>query len=100
MFTKEKLQNKNSSNVWVTFSMPAIEGCSCLYLVGKFDDWNESVYRMERMSDGSWSLVLELEPGCDYHYCYRTDNGVWHIDPVADSYVPTSDGLERSIVRL
>lgn len=62
--------------------MPPIENCDCLYLVGKFaDEWNESVYRMQRADDGTWSLALEVK--CDYHYQYRyrTDKGIWYNDP-------------------
>ncbi|HSB03268.1 MAG TPA: hypothetical protein VLE49_21640, partial [Anaerolineales bacterium] len=60
MVTKQKI---NKSKMQVTFEMPAIDGCDCLYLVGRFDEWSESVYRMERAEDGTWSLVLELDPG-------------------------------------
>lgn len=84
----------------MTFVMPALEGCNCLYLVGRFDEWNESVYRMQRADDGTWFLVLELEPGHDYQYRYRTDKGVWHNDSVVNGYVPNPDGSVNSIMRL
>lgn len=87
MVTKEKRNKKKNGKVRVTFAMPAINGCDCLYLVGKFNEWNESVYRMQRADDGMWSLALELEPGRDYQYRYRTDNGVWLNDPVAEAYI-------------
>ena len=34
--------------------MPASARRNCLYLVGWFDEWDESVYRMEQKADGSW----------------------------------------------
>ncbi len=36
---------------------------------------------MERASADSWALTLELEPGCQYLYRYRTLDGKWLSDP-------------------
>ena len=94
MVIKEKRNKKENGKVRMTFVMPAMEGCNCLYLVGKFDKWHESVYRMQRADDGTWSLVLELEPGREYQYGYRTDNGIWHNDSVANGYVSSCTRLE------
>ncbi len=81
MVTKQNINKGKSQKLRVTFVMPAINGCECLYLVGKFDEWPESVYRMQRADDGTWSLVLELECGREYQYRYRTDTGTWHASP-------------------
>ena len=82
MVTVHKITQRKHGKVWVTFLMPAMEGCSCLYLVGKFDEWNhESVYRMQCAEDGTWSLTLELEPGHEYQYRFRTLDGSWLDDP-------------------
>lgn len=53
---------------------------------------------MQRADDGAWSLTLELEPGRDYQYRYRTDTGVWHTDPTADASVPNPYGSDNSVV--
>ncbi|HEX6268947.1 MAG TPA: isoamylase early set domain-containing protein [Anaerolineales bacterium] len=87
MIKKQKINKMKNGKVRVTFAMPAINGCNCMYLVGRFSEWNESVYRMQRADDGIWSLTLELAPGRDYRYRYRTDNGVWLNDPAAEAYV-------------
>ena len=85
----------------VIFTMPAIIGCGCLYLVGKFDEWgHESVYRMQRAEDGTWSLLLELQPGHMVHYRYRTDKGDWFTDPVAERYTTNPDGSRFSVLRV
>ncbi len=81
MAMKQKINKGKSQKQRVIFAMPAINGCDCLYLVGKLDEWPESVYRMQRAEDGTWSLVLELEAGREYPYRYRTDKGVWHTGP-------------------
>lgn len=98
MVTKQKINKRKNCRMRVTFAMPVIEGCGCLYLVGKFDEWNESVYQMQRSDNGTWSLALELEPGREYPYRYRTDKGIWHNDPAANGYVPNPDGSNCSIV--
>jgi 1,4-alpha-glucan branching enzyme len=99
MVTKQKINKTKNCGMRVTFAMPPINGCDCLYLVGKFDEWNESVYRMQCSDDGTWSLVLELEPGHDYQYRYRTDKGVWVNDPDTNTCAQSIYTSENSIVR-
>ena len=82
MVTVHQITQRKHGKVRVTFLMPTIEDCGCLYLVGKFDEWNhESVYRMQLTEDGAWSLTLELEPGHEYQYRFRTLDGRWLNDP-------------------
>jgi 1,4-alpha-glucan branching enzyme len=64
--------------------------------VGKFDEWPESVYRMQRLDDGSWSLVLELEAGREYQYHYRTDKGAWHTDALSNH--SNTDGVNHLVI--
>ncbi len=75
------IDRTTNGKVRVTFAMPAIDRCDSLYLVGWFSEWDESVYRMNRCMDGSWTLTLELEPGCEYHYHFRTPDGKRLNDP-------------------
>jgi 1,4-alpha-glucan branching enzyme len=100
MVAKQKINKTKVRKTRVRFVMPAINDCNSLYLVGKFNEWSESVYRMEQGEDGSWSLVLELEPGHEYQYRYRTDKGVWHYDPVANGTLHTPDGSNNSVIRV
>ena len=100
MIMKEKRNKKKNGKVLVTFAMPAMDGCNCLYLVGNFNEGPDSVYRMQRADDGMWSLALELESGREYQYRYRTDSGVWLNDPAANEYAPNPDGLDNSLVHL
>ena len=83
--------------VRVTFWMPAVDGCEFLYLVGWFSEWDESVYQMESMRDGSWTLTLELEPGCEYLYRFRTPDGRWLNDQAAPS-TPSKLGINASFI--
>ncbi len=81
MIKTHKRTGDKNGKVRVTFSMPAIDGCDCLYLVGCFSEWNEGVYPMERMPNGDWSITLELEASCTYQYRFRTLDGRWLSDP-------------------
>ncbi len=77
----QKSTKSKENKVRVTFAMPAIiDGCGCLYLVGRFNEWNESVYRMQRADDGTWSLTLELETDREFQYRFRTNDGTWLND--------------------
>ncbi|HTP01135.1 MAG TPA: hypothetical protein VMJ64_07145 [Anaerolineales bacterium] len=110
MITIEKVADGPTGKARVRFSMPAVDCCGCLYLVGWFDEWDESVYRMQSGADGSWTLSLELEPGCEYQYCFRTADGRWLTDiekPAAaistvprNSFVIGADGLPASPRRI
>ncbi len=86
-----------SGKARVTFSMPPIDGCGQLYLVGWFTEWDETVYPMDLMPDGAWAITLELETGCTYEYRFRTLDGRWLSDP-AGPPASTRFGLNRSFL--
>jgi hypothetical protein len=81
VFAIEEGRGRKGGKVRVTFSMPPIDGCLALYLVGWFDEWTESAHLMRPRNDGGWELTLELDPGCEYVYRFRTAEGVWLRDP-------------------
>ncbi len=97
MITIEKTARGSDGKVAVTFAMSPIDCCDCLYLVGWFDEWDASVYRMERSDNGMWSLTLELEPGCEYQYGFRTADGRWLSDP-AKPVTADIAGLRHSFI--
>jgi hypothetical protein len=92
MVTKYKIKKSRNRRIRMLFRMPALEGCNSLYLVGRFNEGYESVYRMERAEDGTWWLELELDPARDYQYRYRSDSGAWYDAPAVrtDESVSTS----------
>lgn len=100
MVTKQKNhREKKNDKVQATFTMPAIDGCESLCLVGDFNAWDQTLHAMHRNDDGSWSLTLELEAGRDYQFRYCGGDGTWHNDPAADAYVPNPYGSDNSVVR-
>jgi 1,4-alpha-glucan branching enzyme len=97
MIKKRKLAKNKYS---VTFTVPLVEGVTQMYLVGDFNQWNETSTPMQKESDGSWSAKLTLEGDRDYQYRYRDNNGVWYNDWLADAYVRNTFGSDNSVVSL
>jgi len=86
--------------VEVTFRMPALEGTVELYLCGEFNNWNRSGAPLVQESDGTWVTTLALEAGRSYRFRYYDNQGRWHNDWKADSYVDNGFGEEDSVVDL
>jgi 1,4-alpha-glucan branching enzyme len=97
MLRKEKAAG---GKVKVTFSMPALDGVTALFLVGSFNDWNDTDTPLVCGADGGWSVALTLEAGWAHQYRFRDQDGGWHNDWAADSYVPNEFGSENSVVDL
>ena len=93
-------QTAAGGKVKVTFSMPALEGVTTLYLVGSFNDWNDTATPLVHGADGGWSAAITLDAGWAYQYRFRDQDGGWHNDWAADSYVPNEFGSENSVVDL
>ncbi len=97
MLAKRKLAK---GKVRVTFSMPALDGVTQLYVVGDFNEWNETATPMEKAADGSWSVALTLDSNQEYQYRYLDNNSAWHNDRAADSYARNVHGTDNSVLSL
>ena len=97
MLKKRKLSN---GKVRVTFLMPALDTVGQLYLVGEFNEWNETATPMTKADDGSWSVALTLDPNRDYQYRYLADGHTWLNDREADSYTRNNFGSDNSVLNL
>jgi 1,4-alpha-glucan branching enzyme len=93
-------QKAAGGKVKVTFSMPAMEGVTALFLTGSFNDWSDPGLALVCGADGGWSAALTLEAGWAYQYRFRDQNGGWHNDWAADAYVPNEFGSENSVADL
>ena len=67
-----------------------------VYLVGEFNDWNTSQYRLRRYKDGTYKKKLQLKPG-HYQYLFLVD-GEWWIDPEHLERTPNPFGSENSFI--
>jgi 1,4-alpha-glucan branching enzyme len=97
MLTKNPAGN---GKVEVTFTMPAVDHVTKLYLVGDFNDWSIVTHPLTQGTDGSWLITLPLEGGRAYQFRYFDNNGHWHNDWQADAYVPNQFGGENSLVEV
>ncbi len=97
MLTKRLTGN---GKVEVTFTMPALEHVTKLYLVGDFNDWSIASHPLTQAADGSWGITLPIETGRTYQFRYFDNNGHWHNDWQADFYSPNQFGGDNSVLDL
>lgn len=98
---KKYLKSKPVSKV--TFRVPAevADGVNEAFLVGEFNHWDPRATPMQRLKNGEFKVVLDLEVGREYQYRYLLDGQVWTNDEAADRYVPAGlPGTENSVVVL
>lgn len=99
MIKKQYLKTKPEANV--TFELPreAAEGAEKVYLVGDFNNWDESAVELKKLKSGVFKTTLKLESGRSYQFRYLIDGQQWENDWSADAYVPNNYTFdENSIV--
>ena len=93
---KKDLVNKGKVHK-VTFWTHAMPEASTAYLVGDFNDWDETATAMQQLKDGRFKVVMKLDPSNSYQFRYLVD-GEWHNDHDADEYVPNPFSGDNSVV--
>jgi len=96
MLKKQYLKSKPICKV--TFYTPAAIEAESVYLVGDFNDWDESETPMKQLKDGRFSVTLSLDTGQEYQFRYLIDKSEWHNDWEADKYVPNPFSGDNSVV--
>lgn len=96
MLKKQYLKSK--PEVKVTFSLPAAVQGETVFLVGDFNQWNESATPMKQQKDGSFSVTLNLAKGEEFQFRYLVNGTEWHNDWEADKYVPNPYSGDNSVV--
>jgi 1,4-alpha-glucan branching enzyme len=89
---------KSKSTCKVTFTLPEIVQAETVYLVGEFNEWNESATPMKKNNKGDFTTTLELEPGREYPFRYLVNGSEWHNDWNADKYIPNPFSGDNSVV--
>lgn len=69
-----------------------------IYLAGEFNDWKFEENMLRKQKNGSMATTLDLSPGEEYQYRFVLDGERWENDYDADKYVPSSVGVENSVV--
>jgi 1,4-alpha-glucan branching enzyme len=96
MVTKRYLKSKNITKV--TFYTSAELEAETVFLVGDFNDWSEEATPMEKLKDGRFKVVLELEPDTEYQFRYLVNGVEWHNDWDAEKYVPNPYSGDNSVI--
>lgn len=65
-------------------------------LVGDFNEWNVDAHPMEKRSDGTWGLSIEL-PNGHHRYAFMVD-GVLTLDPNAQGITRNDEGQRVCLI--
>lgn len=98
MLKKQYLKNKPACKV--TFYTPSEIQAENVHLVGDFNNWDEKSHPMERLKDGRFKLVLDLNAPAEYQFRYLVDGAEWKNDAEADKYVPNPFSGDNSVLVL
>lgn len=99
----KKSYDKSDKKCAVTFSLSAeaAKGAEKVWLCGDFNNWSSSETPMKKLKDGSFSVKISLESGCEYQFRYLIDGKKWENDWAADKYVPAPfSDADNSVVCL
>jgi len=91
---------KSRQNYKVTFYTSDEVQAETVYLVGDFNNWDESATPMKQLKDGRFKVTVELEADSEYQFRYLINETEWHNDWEADKYVPNPFSGDNSVVAL
>jgi 1,4-alpha-glucan branching enzyme len=89
-----------SKTVKVSFILPADDPRLPAAVVGDFNDWDPGADLMVRRSNGTFSAVVPLHAGAAYRFRYRSADGVWFDEDMADGHEPNVHGSTDCIVEV
>ena len=95
---KQFLKSKPVCKVTLTLPKKAVPSAQSVHVVGDFNNWSEKKQPMEKLKNGSFKIVLELETGKEYQYRYLIDGKTWENDWEADKYVNSGVSEENNSV--
>lgn len=97
MFTKRYLK---SGKVKVEFILPdsVAAEAETAYLVGDFNNWDETATPMTKYKNGKFKVTLDLEPNREYQFRYLINGKLWHNDWDADRYVANPFSGDNSVL--
>ena len=97
MIKKQFVKSRNVTKV--TFELPADLEADAVHLLADFNSWQPVAF--EKLKNGKWKLVQEVEPGGNYQFRYMLDHKDHHHfmnDPEADRTVPNDQGTENAVI--
>ena len=98
MIKKQYVKSRDVTKL--TFRLESGLDADAVHLLAEFNDWRPVAF--DRLKDGSWKLVQEVQPGASYQFRYKVlhgDHAHYLNDPEADAVVPNDQGTENAVVQ-
>jgi len=95
---KQYIKSKPVCKVTFKVGKDEAQGAHKISILGDLNQWNEIHGEMKPLKDGSFSTVIELEPGREYQFRYLAGGTNWLNEPEADKYVPSGFGDAQNAV--
>ncbi len=101
MFTKKYLKTKPVCKVNFKVLKKRIGPAKTVRIIGEFNDWDMNVAPMNKLKNGDFSYMIDLEKERAYQFRYLVDGKKWINDESADAYLPSPfPGVENSVIAL
>ncbi|WP_017444905.1 isoamylase early set domain-containing protein [Gayadomonas joobiniege] len=96
---KQFLKSKPVCKVTFRLTAEQAQQADEVFLVGDFNDWEQTANPMKKLKSGDFSLNLNLEAGQSYQFKYLLNGETWENDWDADNYAPSPVGSgDNSVV--
>lgn len=95
---KQYLKSKPVCKVTLTLASEAAKEAKKVNVVGDFNNWNKKTTAMDKLKNGTFKTIVDLEVGKKYQFRYLIDGEVWENDWAADEYVPNNLTFEENSV--
>lgn len=89
MIKKRYLKTKPECKVYFKLPKKETGNADKVSLVGDFNDWDPEANPMKKLSNGDFSLTINLTKDQDYQFKYYVDGSEWINDEDADKLAPT-----------
>jgi 1,4-alpha-glucan branching enzyme len=85
----ERKYSKDKSKCHITFWLPRefAPEARCIDVAGSFNGWDQYSHLLNKLKNGEFSLVVEVEAGKEYEFRYFIDETRWENAWNADRYV-------------
>lgn len=95
---KKRFLKKGTVKVEFTLPEAIAADAETAYIVGDFNNWDESAAPMDKLKNGNFKITLELEANREYQFRYLVNGTQWHNDWDADKYVPNPFVGDNSVI--
>lgn len=98
MINKSFVKEGGKAIARVTFIIPSGIWVDKVYLVGEFNNWNQTSHPFRYDREGRWVITVDLELGRVYEFRYLFDDDSWTNDDHADGYIRNPHGSDNFVV--